>query len=356
MPTTIFQRGPAPDLLFWAVITALSHLTFSPDPTAPEGLIISGLSLAAEALAVYAHLRYGLRSFVANRAGLGRYVLVLPLTFAAGVLAFWGLLALLSLFVYGLDETLTPAGFARSWLVPLTYAILPLQFVTAGCYLLARRRAAAARERALVAARTQAELAYLRGQLNPHFLFNALNSIYVLIDREPARARDSLTGFSDLLRYQLYRSEAEWVPLSEELEQVSKFVALSRLRLEDDFRYRVTVTGPVAQRRVPPMLLLPLVENAFKYAPALGGWVDVAVTNDTTTTSFAVRDNVSPRGAAATHAAPTPEISGGIGLANIRRRLELLFPGEYALRAGPEAAGAEYRVQLSLPAPPNPIP
>ncbi len=269
MLTTIFQRGPWPDLLLWSAYTLLVHAAFAPDPGDAGNVGVSLAFLAGELVAAYGHLSYGLLPRLEKRRSFLAYLLVLVGSFLAGLFMAWIGLLLIGSVDSEFLLTLSPANFFGIWLPRLGWSIVTLMAISSGLYLFAHRRRQAERERQLEVARTQAELAYLRGQLNPHFLFNALNNIYVLISRDPERARESLTGFSDLLRYQLYRSEQELVPLSEEVEQIEKFSALSLLRMEEDFQF--VLEAPRSDRRpMPPLLLLPLVENAFKYSSPAG--------------------------------------------------------------------------------------
>lgn len=185
----------------------------------------------------------------------------------------------------------------------------------------------------------EAQLAKLTNELNPHFLFNALNSIHVLIPRNPGEAQAALEGFSELLRYQLYRSEAELVPLAEELDQLRQFADLNRLRLEEDFVFDLDLHVSPGKWQLPPMLLLPLLENAFKYCPKLGGKIRGSVDVTDERLHFTLTNNVAAD-IVATEAS-------GIGLNNIRRRLDILYPAAYRLET--KDADGDYTVNLHLP-------
>ncbi|MGB3548429.1 MAG: histidine kinase [Saprospiraceae bacterium] len=345
MLTTIFQRGPWPDLLLWSAYTLLVHAAFAPDPLDGSNMGISLAFLAGELAAAYLHLGYGLVPRLHKRRSLAAYLLVLLGSRLAGVILAWVGLVLIGLLLPDLLPTLDLPNFLAIWLPRVGWSIITLVAISSGLYLFAHRRRQAERERQLEVARTQAELAYLRGQLNPHFLFNALNNIYVLISRDPARARESLTGFSDLLRYQLYRSEQELVPLSEEVEQIEKFSALSLLRMEEDFQF--VLEAPRSDPRpIPPMLLLPLVENAFKYSPPQGGYVRARLELSTGETRFEITNSVLPQSPA-----DRADGTGGIGLTNIHRRLELLYPDRYTLTTQAAANPDRFTVRLTIPAP-----
>src|SRR5690606_24279594 len=113
--------------------------------------------------------------------------------------------------------------------------------------------------------RIESELSFLKAQLNPHFLFNALNSIYFLIDGNRKRSKEVLIKFSDLLRYQLYDCSMEETNLSAEINFLKDYVDLERIRNNEDISVEFTQTGSFDPYTISPLLLIPFVENAFKF-------------------------------------------------------------------------------------------
>ena len=328
----IFQRGLGAELLFWSAYALLAQLAFAPDPLDIGNLAVQGAFTAGEAVAVYGHLRYGLLPLLDKSRGVGTYLLVLLLSVVAGTLLTWLGLAGVALLTDGLDSILSVDRFLRYWLVRVSWSVIMLVALSSGIFLFIHRRRAARRERELETARTQAELAYLRGQLNPHFLFNVLNNIYVLIDHDPERARESLTGFSDLLRYQLYTGEADRVPLAEEIEHLRQYARLSQLRMEEDFSFQLNLAPLPPAHLLPPLLLLPLIENAFRYSPSHGGCVRAKLRDTPGGIEFIITNTVADLAPADRE--PT---TGGIGLTNLRRRLSLLYPGKELLNTQRDA-------------------
>lgn len=181
-------------------------------------------------------------------------------------------------------------------------------------------------------ARTQAELRNLKSQLNPHFLFNTLNNIYSLIAIGPERAQKAVLQLSGLLRHVLYEENRERVPLEKELAFVRSYVELMSLRLPGRVRLRVDIpaTGSFATDiYVAPLLFITLVENAFKHGVSADepSFVDISleISDDGNTVGCRIVNSYFPK--------QDGDRSGsGIGLANLRRRLELLYPGRYTLR------------------------
>ncbi|MEO0734187.1 MAG: sensor histidine kinase [Bacteroidota bacterium] len=303
-------------------------------------MIISALLTFWQAVTSYLHIRYLLEPRYLGQRSLPVYaggVFLLVVIFSG---ASWSSLYGYFALVLGpgpLQNFL--AQGAEYWPGALLGGTGMAVAVTGAIYLFARRLEQEKRERTLEKARTEAELAYLRGQLNPHFLFNALNSIHVLIPRNPGEAQAALEGFSELLRYQLYRSEAELVPLAEELDQLRQFADLNRLRLEEDFVFDLDLHVSPGKWQLPPMLLLPLLENAFKYCPKLGGKIRGSVDVTDERLHFTLTNNVAAD-IVATEAS-------GIGLNNIRRRLDILYPAAYRLET--KDADGDYTVNLHLP-------
>lgn len=188
----------------------------------------------------------------------------------------------------------------------------------------------------------QAQLRGLRAQLNPHFLFNCLNSLRELIVENPQSAERMVTQLSALLRYSLQSDHTEQVPLAEEIQAVKDYLDLETVRFEDRLRVHWKVASGVAAAAVPPMLLQTLVENALKHGVARrpeGGEVTIAAWPEDSLVHLEVTNNGS-----------LPEIpsQNGIGLKNARTRLQLLYgeKGNIVLENAPEN---RVRAAVTLP-------
>ena len=198
------------------------------------------------------------------------------------------------------------------------------------------------------ALRMQAELAALRGQLNPHFLFNTLHTLTALVRRDPATAENALERFGDMLRYVLdvKRSAREDVTLEDEMVFVRNYLSLEQLRLGDRLRFVERLDPDALDCVIPSLTLQPLVENAIKYgiAPrARGGSLEVVATLDGDTLLLEVRDD-GP--------GTRPDIlesATGVGLRAVRQRLETRYDGKtrFAVTTAP---GEGFVVRLSVPA------
>jgi hypothetical protein len=175
---------------------------------------------------------------------------------------------------------------------------------------------------------SEAELRALEAQINPHFLFNCLNSIRALVAENPVRAQDMITRLANIFRYNLHREPTHTVPLEAEVEVVSDYLALESVRFEDRLRVRLAISAGAGKTRIPSMLLQALVENALKHgiAPLPGGGdLLIRAENKSDATVIEV-ENSGQMG--------TPDASepGGVGLANTRERLRLLYGGRASLQ------------------------
>ena len=166
----------------------------------------------------------------------------------------------------------------------------------------------------------EAELRALEAQLNPHFLFNSLNSIRALVVENPPLAQDMLTRLANILRYNLHRDLMHTIPLADELEAVTDYLALEGVRFEDRLRVEFAIDPAVAQMAVPPMLLQTLVENALKHGIAtLPGGGELIIRAGLQTDGMLVEVENSGQ-----IAAPPPGATQ-VGLANTRERLRILY-------------------------------
>jgi len=206
------------------------------------------------------------------------------------------------------------------------------------------------RERELVLNANRSELKALRAQVNPHFLFNALNTIASLIPRHPDRAEKTIEQLAEVFRYTLRRSDREWVTLEEELEAVRAYLDVEQERFGDRLVVRLACTEEAAEARIPAMVIQTLVENAVKHGA--GGIrtqavVEIEASVSDSGISIAVRDNGPGFPAAAMrgfHAG-----NGGYGLRNIRERLQGHFGDAASLHIERDGALGMTVIAVRLP-------
>ena len=200
----------------------------------------------------------------------------------------------------------------------------------------------------LTTAVKEAELRALKSQVNPHFIFNSLNSLRALIDEDPARARQAVTQLANLLRYALQSAQRETVPFEEELDIVNDYLALEQVRHEERLRLRLDIGPDTLALPVPPMLLQTLVENAVKYGISSrpeGGEISIIARRE----KDCLRIQVSNPGEIDS-TVNAPGSSTGLGLRNAGERLRLLFGEGASLRLRVPAA-SQVMAEASIPLP-----
>ena len=190
--------------------------------------------------------------------------------------------------------------------------------------------------------RLTSELSFLRSQISPHFIFNILNSIVYLIRTKSDQAETVTIKLSELMRYMLYTPQEEQIPLEQELDYLGNYVALQQTRFEEDVKIRFVREGIGSALFIEPMILIPFVENAFKHGVGMitDPVIEVLSKVEGEVLTFEVRNKFSP------DLSEDKDNSSGIGLKNVRRRLELLYPGKHDLFI--QEVDGWFEVQLRL--------
>ena len=235
-----------------------------------------------------------------------------------------------------------------------------LLFIWSACYfgyhIYDRYRRSEVERAQLGAIVKEAELRALKSQVNPHFIFNSLNSLRALIDEDPARARQSVTQLANLLRYSLQSGQHETVPLEDELRIVNDYLALEQVRHEERLQLRLDVAPETLALPIPPMLLQTLVENAVKYGIATrpeGGEIAIIARRENGMLKLQVTSpgSVPAAGEAAlSPARVAAPVSTGVGLKNAANRLRLLFGERATLQLRALAPGSVV-AEASIPLP-----
>jgi two-component system sensor histidine kinase AlgZ len=173
-----------------------------------------------------------------------------------------------------------------------------------------------------------AELNFLKAQINPHFLFNTLNNLYYLAYTKSSNTAEVIAKLSQMMRYMIYDTNQEKVPLSKEIEYMENYISLERLRLNDQIPIKFDIEGNPNGYRVAPFIFITFLENAFKHGVSNSNpkaWVNVSIKLDGRQCFFVVENSK------AVSLKPEAEEKSGIGLQNVTRRLELSYPEQYEL-------------------------
>jgi two-component system, LytTR family, sensor kinase len=195
----------------------------------------------------------------------------------------------------------------------------------------------------------KSELSFLRSQVSPHFLLNVLNTVVSFSRRKPELVEPTLVKMSHIIRYMLYEKEGAKVELTKEIEYLESYIELQKLRFGDSIQVTYNkmmpaYSGPADNMLIEPMLLIPFVENAFKHGSAMiqSPAIDIRLAADRAQLVFIVKNKFNA------DLNETKDIASGIGLKNVRRRLELLYGPKQSLSIGPSGDWFEIEFKLSF--------
>lgn len=187
------------------------------------------------------------------------------------------------------------------------------------------------REKQELATQTmQSELRFLKSQINPHFLFNTLNNLYALTLKKSDKAPEIVIKLSEMMRYMLYECNEKRVLLKKEVNYLRNYLDLERIRQHEDIEINFLVEGQVNDQQVAPLLFIPFLENSFKHGlntQLKNGFVNILLEVDEKHVDFQIENSKG-----GTVLRPDNRPSGGIGLVNVRRRLDLIYSDRYELK------------------------
>lgn len=242
----------------------------------------------------------------------------------------------------GFDNYSRNTTFTAQWFVQnsvqyyFDYVLYGLLYAVIRHHLLAEQR-----RRATEHANTTAELTFLRSQLNPHFLFNTINDIYALVYQKSDAAPGALLKLSELLRYVLHEAPHDQVLLRRELDYLTGLIELQRLGTKGNLHLDYQLRGALNGQTIAPLLLVSFVENAFKHGVLTSAAQPITLHLDLTATTLDFRLHNAKQ-------AQQKDRLGGIGLANVRRRLALLYPARHTLRVADTPTDFQVTLHLDL--------
>jgi len=211
--------------------------------------------------------------------------------------------------------------------VKMFVAIYPVTFVAVAIKLLKYWYANQQAQQVLTQQKLQAELKFLKTQIHPHFLFNTLNNLYALTLKKSERAPEMVLKLSELINYMLYECTSDVVPLTKEVKFIRNYGDIEKMRYGDKLDIDIRVTGDINDRKIAPLVLLPFVENCFKHGASeelQQSWVKVSIDIQPQVTLMKVENNKASENG--THK------KEGIGIQNVKRRLDLIYPDQHELR------------------------
>jgi len=196
----------------------------------------------------------------------------------------------------------------------------------------------------LLREKTAAELEALRSQINPHFLFNTLNNIYTLSLKKSDQTPDVVLKLSEMLDYLLYECNSDKVQLTKEVKLIENYLYLQQIRYNKRLEITFHVEGRISDQMISPMMLLPFIENSFKHGVGKQrneAWIKIDLLVQSNSIDFQVKNSHSGQ-----HVDQVNKPSGGIGLSNVKKRLDLIYKNNHELSIS--SNDREYNIQLKL--------
>ena len=199
--------------------------------------------------------------------------------------------------------------------------------------------------------KTKAELQLLKAQVHPHFLFNTINNIYFFILTNSAQAPVLIKKLSGLLHYILHECDQPLVPLEKEIKLIQDYMALEKIRYAEQMQMTIEIEGNYKDKMIAPLLLIPFVENSFKHGASkmiIQPWIGLAIKIETNRLCFIIKNSKPSINEPVASKVCLPVRQGNIGLKNVKKRLELLYPGTHDLNIISEADSYAVRLDLQL--------
>ena len=315
-------------LLFWVIILSWTSTIYDYDGKYGwEFLVFNLIRFPVIIASTYLVIYYFLPKWVIQEK---RYAL-----FALAFIVNFLLTTIIDRFIIGLDiitELLAETGLIYTFFneIPIVrnaFILLSIMGLAAGIQFFKLYLKEEQRKHQLQAAKLSTELNFLKTQVNPHFLFNALNNLYGLaIEEKKENIAAGLEHLSGIMRYLTYESNADKVPLEKEIQLLQNYIEIQNLRLSetDDITISFQIKGNLNNRVIAPVVLLPLVENAFKHGVQAEQkcLVDIRLSTDKDTLNFEVKNGILPQ-------RKHKLIDRGIGLENVQKRLTLIYPVQH---------------------------
>ncbi|MFN8354285.1 MAG: sensor histidine kinase [Spirosomataceae bacterium] len=309
-------------MAFWAFFIALPFLLRQPDnpdprvklPPVPDMYIVL---LYVLNIPIFYLNAYFLIPNVLKNKGVGLYILSVAITIAV----------LLSINLSVRSILLAPIGYSVRVTIYTLFPIIFLYAVSTSYRVLSDYIQAEQRTKELENEKLRSELSFLRSQISPHFMFNVLNSLVSLARKKSDLMEPMVIRLSDLMRYMLYESDETKVTLEKEIRYLQSYIDLQKLRFGDSVKLSFRVEEPIPHQTIEPMLLIPFVENAFKHGTGMIANPVIEVFLEATTEDFTFRVTNKLN----TQFKEIKDKSSGIGLANVQRRLSLLYPDSHQL-------------------------
>ncbi len=285
------------------------------------------------AIAFYLTAYYLIPNFLLKR----KYILFVGLSMGSMVLLSIGLAFSLYFTFKNIPEAISIGAGGYFWMAFMSTTMMT--GLLCGAKFFVDKMRADRQNKLVEQQRVESELQYLKAQVNPHFLFNTINSVYILIRKDPEKAAETLIKLSDLLRFQLYETSDNLISIEQELEYIKNYIELEKLRRGEKVKFELSLDNNLHGFQIAPFLLMPLLENTFKH---------VSHHDHNKIEATLARENGELKASFYNTIDDEPSASiGGIGLKNLKRRLDILYSDTHILTI--EKKKDYYRTTLTIP-------
>ena len=326
-------------LLFWVLFGGIMLIIYNGfvggyfKALAPTLVNLTGLLILT-----YVHLWYLLPRFFNKKNYLVYGVLVFVLLLLTTLFRFivgWEIVRILG---WELTNEFTPDYFVGMMVTGLFLILITLPLRLIENYFKKEEL-----EQELKTQQLEAELRFLKAQVNPHFLFNALNNIYSLSFTNSSQTPEMILKLSDMMSYMLYDCKTEKVKLTNEINYLHNFIALQQLKKDGELNVEFLTKGDFSNIHITPMLFIPFFENAFKHGnleDMKNGWLQSEMKVENGSLFFYIKNTVLKE--------KLKNEKGGVGLENVRERLNLLYPDRHKLKIGKKERVFEVEIEIQL--------
>jgi|AntAceMinimDraft_2_1070361.scaffolds.fasta_scaffold11887_3 sensor histidine kinase YesM len=228
-------------------------------------------------------------------------------------------------------------------LVDNFFLLLVVLGFSSGMAIIQQLRKNETKQKEIEKVRVDSELAFLKNQISPHFFFNSLNNIYALIAIDSSKAQKSVEKLSGLMRYLIYDSDIKKVELKKEFDFIRNYIELMQQRLTSKIKLNVNIDTKLPDAKIPPLLFIPFIENAFKHGISYreNSFISISLKAENNKIIFACTNSIPVNKKESNH------IKGGIGIVNIKKRLELIYGNLAELKIDKDRS--QYIVHLTIP-------
>jgi sensor histidine kinase YesM len=321
---SIFTKDIIYHIIFWVAFYFILVIGDQSDTSLPFKLGLELVNVLFYVLIVYFNLLYLIPRYLNPKKNLLWYLLLLSIVCL--------LITPIKTLIYYFILTGEPL-YQELWLRNQSYILLTTFFVAGSStiYKIFSDWQKHQREKVVLQKQSlQSELRFLKSQINPHFLFNTLNSLYALTLKKSDDAPEIVLKLSEMMRYMLYECNERRVPLEKEVNYIRNYLDLEQLRHGEKFDIKFKVNGEVDNQKIAPLMFIPFLENSFKHGIAKQlheGFVNIDLEVNDFDVNMTIENSKNQTKPALNHR----KVSGGIGLVNIRRRLDLLYSEKYEL-------------------------